>query len=116
MKELTDLTWNYMQQQLDCILSQKNDIVILEWILLPNSKYWDKCDLKILVTSDDAQRKNKVLERDNISEEYFKKRDSASIDYSHFKFDYVFENDYREDSINQALPKIIDKINPCNKQ
>lgn len=40
------------------------------------------CDSKILVKSDDMAKKNKVIERDNISEEYFNKRDSASIDYS----------------------------------
>ena len=33
MKDLTDITWNYMQQQLNYILSQDEDIIILDWIL-----------------------------------------------------------------------------------
>lgn len=110
MKELSDLTWDYMQQQLDSILAQKQDTIILEWILLPHSKYWKQCNTKILVTSDDLTRKNKVLERDHISEEYFAKRDSASIDYSPFFFHYVFYNDYKQESMNRMLCTISSKI------
>lgn len=110
MKVLSNLTWNYMQMQLDKILAQKHDIIVLEWILLPHSKYWDKCNTKILVKSDDLQRKNKVLERDNISEEYFDKRDSASIDYSCINFDHIFNNDYKQETINCMLNKISEQI------
>ena len=106
MEELTDITWNYMQQQLNQILSQDDDIIILEWILLPHSKYWELCSSKILVKSDDLARKNKVMERDNISEEYFNKRDSASIDYSTVQFDYIFENDYQTQTMDKALNKL----------
>ena len=106
MKELSDLTWEFMQQQLDSILSQDDETVVLEWILLPHSRYWQKCDCKILVTSDDSIRKNKVMERDNISEEYFKKRDSASIDYSKVSFDYIFENDYQTQTMKKMLNRI----------
>lgn len=106
MKELTDITWNYMQQQLNQILSQDDDIIILEWILLPNSKYWKLCDSKILVTSNDIARKNKVMERDNISEDYFNKRDSASIDYSTIQFDYIFENDYQTQTMDEVVNRL----------
>lgn len=106
MKELSDLTWDFMQQQLDTILSQNDETIVLEWILLPHSKYWKKCDCKILVTSDDDKRKNKVMERDNISEEYFNKRDSASIDYSPIDFDYTFENDYQAQTMRRMLNRI----------
>lgn len=116
MKELSDLTWDYMQQQLDAIIEQKQNTLILEWILLPHSKYWKQCDIKILVTSDDLIRKNKVIERDSISEEYFAKRDSASIDYSPFSFDYVFCNDYRQESMNRMLCTIFNKIDFPVKQ
>ena len=111
MNELTDITWGYMQKQLDDILKQNEKDIVLEWILLPQeNKYWDKCDLKILITANDTIRKNKILERDNISEEYFKKRDSASIDYSKFKFDYIIENDYDEKITNDIIEEIIEKL------
>jgi len=110
MDELTELTWECMQQQLDTILLENKDIIVLEWMLLPISKYWDKCDLKILVNAKDSERKVRVLERDNISEKYFEKRDSASMDYSKYKFDYIFENDYNDETINRVVYEINDKI------
>lgn len=106
MNELSDLTWDYMKKRLDNILSQNDETIILEWILLPHSKYWKMCNSKILVTSKDDIRKNKVLERDNISKEYFEKRDSASIDYSPFEFDYILDNDYQ----SQTMQKMIEKV------
>lgn len=106
MNELSDLTWKYMKKTLDDILSQTDKTIILEWILLPHSKYWKMCDSRILVTSQDDVRKSKVLERDNISEEYFEKRDSASIDYSPFEFDYILENDYQSQTMNKMIERI----------
>lgn len=47
------------------------------------------------------------MQKDNISEEYINKKDSASIDYSQINFDYVFENDYQ----SQTMKKMLDKIN-----
>ena len=41
-----------------------------------------------------------------ISEEYFNKRDSASIDYSDVQFDYIFENDYQEQTMNRMLNRL----------
>lgn len=103
MKYLSDLTWEFMQKQLDYILSQDDDTIILEYILLPHTRYWNKCDTKILVRADDVVRKNKVIQRDNISEEYFDKRDSASIDYSNVYFDYIFENDYQSQTMEKMI-------------
>ena len=88
------------------ILSQCDDIIVLEWILLPHSKYWKKFNCKILITSNDIKRKNKIIERDSITEEHFYKRDSASIDYSSFKFDYILENDYQLETIDKLIEKI----------
>lgn len=103
MDILNGLTWNYMKATLDGILSQDDKFIILDWALLPNSEYWNKCDFKVLVYSDDFERKVKVLERDNISEDYFNKRESASVDYSSFEFDYIFENDYNLQTMNEFV-------------
>ena len=104
MDILTGITWGYMQEILDDILKRQPEIMILEWALLPmDSKYWEICDIKILMQSDDRQRKNKVMERDNISEEYFLKRDAGSMDYAQFDFDYVFENDYKPETMKKIV-------------
>ena len=110
MQELTDLTWGYMKKELNSILSQDEKFVILDWVLLPDTEYWDKCDFKILINSENIERKNKVLERDNISEEYFQKRELAGVDYSRFKFDYIFKNNYQIDTINESVARVINKI------
>lgn len=46
------------------------------------------------------------MQRDNISEEYFNKRDSASIDYSQINFDYIFENNYQAQTMKKMLNRI----------
>lgn len=106
MKILKDLTYVYMQKCLDDILLQDNEFIVLEYILLPLTKYWDICDSKILIKSDDVDRKNKVLKRDGISEDYFYKRDSSSIDYSPFAFDFVFENDYTHQTMDEFVKNL----------
>lgn len=107
MKILEDLTYDYIQKCLDNILLQNNDFIILDYILLPRTKYWNKCDFKILVKSNDIQRKKQVLKRDNISEEYFSKRDLSCPNYSNINFDYIFENDYKNQTINKIFEKLV---------
>lgn len=109
MDLLTDITWDYMQKSMDKILAEESgEIIILEWALLPISKYWEKCDTKILMQSDDTERKNKVIERDHISEEYFLKRDEGCIDYTPYDFDFIFENDYKLKTMEE-MANIVNK-------
>ncbi len=107
MDILTNITWGYMQEVLDEILKENAKTIILEWALLPISKYWEMCNVKILIQAEDKARKDKVLQRDNISEEYFLKRDSGSIDYDPFKYDFVFYNDYKIETIKKMTRKIL---------
>lgn len=111
LNELMRITQKDAEQQIDDILSKKdNNIVILEWIKLPISKYWEKCDIKILVKADHIKRKSKVLERDNISEEYFEKRDLSAIEYEESEFNYIFENNYNEKEMEETIDVISLKI------
>ena len=107
MDILTKYTWIYMKNQLDTIVSNSPTYVVLDWALLPISDYWEKCNLKILVTADINKRKDVVLKRDNITPEYFDKRESSSVDYSSVKFDYTFENNYEAETLNESLTEII---------
>ena len=110
MQILTDITWEYMEQKLDNILLQKQQYFVFDWALLPKVKYWDMCDMKILVTSDDNIRKKRILERDHISKEYLEKRESAVLDYSTLSFDYIFNNDYTKETIDSFAKVIYDKV------
>ena len=107
MDILTEITWGYMQDILDEIIKkEQKEIIILEWALLPISKYWNNCDIKILMKADDEKRKSKVIERDKITEEYFLKRDSGSINYAPYEYNYVFENDYKIETIENIAKAI----------
>ena len=114
MQILTDITWEYMEQELDSILLQKQQYFIFDWALLPKVKFWDMCDMKILVTSDDTVRKERILERDHISLEYLNKRESATLDYSKLSFDFIFNNDYTKQSMDAFVEIIYKNITSEN--
>ncbi len=93
-EKLTSIVWSVMKQELDHIL-RTNDNVILDWLLLPHTHYWQLCDKKLLVVAEsDVIRKQKVMERDNISKEYLEARDSAGINYDNFIVDETIVNNY----------------------
>lgn len=92
MNILTQITWKYMEREIDDIISKnKNGIVILDWLLLPKTKYFKSSSLKILLDIPEELRCERVLLRDGISRYDFLLRDSASIDYNKEDFDYVFD-------------------------
>ena len=91
MKKLSDITWKHMQIEIDkFLMDNKDKIIILDWLLLPISKYFDKCNIKILLDIPYEIRKERAIKRDNISEEAFDLREKASITYNKNDFDYVF--------------------------
>ena len=90
MAKLTDITWKYMDLEIKKIIDfNKEKLIILDWQLLPKTHYFDSCDLKILLDVPLEIRKERILKRDNITEEQFYTRESASIDYSTYKFDII---------------------------
>lgn len=92
MKKLSDITWKYMQVEIDNFLNDNKDkIIILDWLLLPISKYFDMCDIKILLDVPYNIRKERAMKRDNITEEDFCLREKSSIDFKKEDFDYVFQ-------------------------
>ena len=92
MQILTDITWEYMEQKLDNILLQKQQYFIFDWALLPKVKFWNMCDMKILVTSDDTVRKERILESSKLS------------------FDFIFDNDYTKESMDSFIETIYKNI------
>lgn len=93
MNQLTDITWQRMEKIIDAyILSNKDKIIILDWQLLPKTKYFHQSDLKVLVDAPTEIRKLRTLKRDNITEEKFLEREKASINFNKEEFDYVIDN------------------------
>ena len=97
MNKLSDITWKYMQIEIDNFLIQNKDkIIILDWLLLSISQYFDMCDIKILLDIPYEIRKQRAMKRDNISEEAFDLREKASIEFNESDFDYVIKANDKE--------------------
>lgn len=94
MRKLEIITWSYMEQEIDKIIENNKDkIIILDYLLLPRTKYFTNCDLRILVDIPYEIRKERVMKRDNITEERFNLRESSSIDYDKSSFNIVLTNE-----------------------
>lgn len=98
MEKLSDITWKYMQIEIDKIISKNKDkIIILDWLLLPISKYFEMSDIKILLDIPYEIRKKRATKRDNISNEAFDLREKSSINFNKIDFDYIIkENNENE--------------------
>lgn len=105
-KKLSDITWKYMEIEIDNFInSNKDKIIILDWLLLILTKYFQMCDLKVLLDIPYEIRKERALKRDSISEEKFDLREKASIDFDINDFDYVI-NENSEDEIKRLVKLI----------
>lgn len=97
MNKLSNITWKYMQIEIDNFLNlHKGKIIILDWLLLSISKYFDMCDIKIFLDIPYEIRKQRAMKRDNISEEAFDLREKASIEFDESAFDYVLKTNDKE--------------------
>ena len=108
MQKLYDATYEFMEKEIDIFIA-KYDIVLLDYALLPLTKYYDMCDLKLLVTSDYTARCKRVTTRDNISKEKYDERDTNSVDYSSTYFDYVIENNSNINYLRKVIGDIYEK-------
>lgn len=93
MKKLETITWKYMEKEIDSYISDnKEKIIILDYIMLPRTKYFKTSDLRILVKAPYEERLKRAIIRDNITKELFDQRDGAAINYVDEDFDYVIDN------------------------
>lgn len=93
MELLTKCTWKYMEKELDKFIEENKDkIIILDWLLLHNTKFLKECDIRILLDIDQNTRMERITKRDNISKERFLFRDNAAIPYKKEEFNYILNN------------------------
>lgn len=69
------------------IASHKSAVV--DHILAAHTKYWKQADLTIKVMCEEKKRIARIKKRDKITDEYLKKRESASPDFSKIEADLV---------------------------
>ncbi len=109
MDKLTQITWPHMQSIIDnFICEHKNNIILLDWQLLLNTKYYNLSNIKILVESPIDLRTKMTMLRDNITKELFEIRDKASFEFNTNEFDYIINNDY-SDKVKEKVKEIYDK-------
>lgn len=93
MNELEEITWSFMEEQLDNIIAHNKDkIIIFDWLLLPRTKYFFQSDIRILVTAPLEIRMQRAMSRDKITPEKFLERESAAPQLDESKFEYVINN------------------------
>ena len=98
MQKLTDITWEAMQVEINEFLRvNQGKIIILDWLLLPKTQYFDMCDIRILLDIPYEIRKQRAMARDNITEEQFDLRDKSSLEYDKESFDYVLSTNDKEE-------------------
>ena len=89
------------------IEDNKDKIVVLDWIILDQTKYWNMLDYKMLLDTDYETRKNRVLKRDGISEEYFDLREVMKEDYNREEMDFIIKgNNINDDLIKEILGEL----------
>ena len=93
MDEYNALVWSYLEEELDKLIQSSTKPVIIDWMMLPLTKFYDMCDLKILVDSSLETRLERIKKRDNVDEEHFKARDKNSVNYNESDFDFIINND-----------------------
>ena len=109
MEILSNITWKYMEIIIDNFISKnQNKIIILDYLLLPKTKYFQNCDIRILIDAPFDVRMKRVLERDKITEEQFILRDKNGLNFDNIKFDYVIKNDDKY-KIKRKVRDIYDK-------
>lgn len=109
MKQLSDITWKAMEDLIDnFIVENKHKIIILDWILIPKTKYFNDSNINILVQSDFNTRMKRATQRDEIDESAFKEREQATLDFTRNNFDYIIEN-YDIKQTRKEVKKIYDE-------
>lgn len=113
MQKLTEITWSHMERIIDQIIENNPDkIILLDWLLLPKTKFFDKSDLKIWIEAPFIDRLDRAVKRSineqPITPEYFKKRDDAGIDYEEGEYDIVINNINKEKT-QEEVKKIYEK-------
>ena len=102
VEEFSLYTWTFMKKIIDDLLYKNN--CVLDYIQLPNTEYWQMPYTKILVNGiNDQTRFDRIIKRDNVTKEYLKSRETATLEYNESDFDYVLTNTYLDDCFDDFI-------------
>ncbi len=93
MEQLEEITWSFMEQQIDKIIKgNPNKIILLDWLLLPKTRFFYESDIRLLVTAPLETRMERAIKRDGITKEKFLEREAAAPIIDETKFEYIISN------------------------
>lgn len=93
-KYFEEITWPYMEEEIDNLIADNQEkIILLDYILLPKTKYFKKAPYRILLDIPLNIRRERILMRDHIDDEYFNIRDNACDEYDYLDFNYILHDD-----------------------
>lgn len=93
MQQLEDITWSFMEQQIDQIINNNpNKIILLDWLLLPRTKFFYTSDIRLLVTAPLEVRMERAIKRDRVTKEKFLERESSAPEIDETQFEYIINN------------------------
>lgn len=108
LRKLEDLTWSEIDKELQKIIKKYRN-VILDYILLPISHYFEGADKRILTLATDEIRYRRIAKRDGVTIDYVKLRDKSAPNFSKYQFDYKIDTSI-ESSISRQVNEIVEKI------
>lgn len=107
MNAYNDFIYPWVEKEIDEIIKTSQKPIIIDWMQLPITKYFEKCDKKILLCASSDIRLKRVKNRDQISDDYYKKREDFMLEYDREKFDDVVVNDdHLEDYADSILSSL----------
>lgn len=120
LADLNEITHRYVyravERSIDAAREAGKPAVAVDAIALLESGLGRLCDCTVAVTADDELRVRRIMARDNISEEYARKRVEAQKPSAWFeeRCDYIIRNDGYDPSevekkVYQLLSSIINK-------
>lgn len=112
MKDYNNYIYVLIENALDNLLKDKTKNYIIDWNFLPITSYFKECDIKILMKCDTEIRRERVKNRDNITDEYFTSRESKGLEYNDEDYDILMVNDNlleRKEEIKKVLGEYLCK-------
>lgn len=108
LQKLEELTWSEIDKELQKIIKKYKNVV-LDYLLLPISHYFEGADKRILTVASDEIRYKRIAKRDGVSTDYVKMRDKSAPNFSKYKFDYKIDTSIETD-IERQVREIVEKI------
>ncbi len=106
--EYNEFIYPWIEKEIDKVIFSTKKPVIIDWMHLPETKYFSKCEYKVLLKSSDKARRERVKKRDSIKDDYFNMRDFFSLEYDENEFDEVIINNRK--SLNSCVDSTLRNV------